>query len=260
MSSIIKTNEIQNSSGGADVKIQALKHPSSSSNNITLASTGIVTMASGNGYRLNSIQTFTDPSANGTATNTWTKPANVNAVLVYVTGGGGGGASGDANFNHGGGGHAGGTAIKWINSNLGATEIVTVGNFGTGGTSDANGNPGSSSHFGSHCSATGGGEGIKRDSSDAVTSVGYGIGGNINIHGGFGMGQGPNHIEAESAPRNGGASFWGGGGMGAHDYNNYYATTGLAYGSGGGGGHHSGTYKAGKEGHEGIIVVWEYIG
>lgn len=46
MSSIIKANEIQNSSGGADVKIQALKHPSSSSNNLVLASDGSVTIAS----------------------------------------------------------------------------------------------------------------------------------------------------------------------------------------------------------------------
>lgn len=45
MSSIIKANEIQNSSGGADVKIQTLKHPNSSSNNLVLSSTGKVTTA-----------------------------------------------------------------------------------------------------------------------------------------------------------------------------------------------------------------------
>ena len=44
MSSIIKANEIQNSSGGADVKIQTLKHPSSSSNNLVLASDGSATI------------------------------------------------------------------------------------------------------------------------------------------------------------------------------------------------------------------------
>jgi len=44
MSSIIKANEIQNSSGGADVKIQTLKHPSSSSNNLVLASNGDVSI------------------------------------------------------------------------------------------------------------------------------------------------------------------------------------------------------------------------
>ena len=43
MSSIIKANEIQNSSGGADVKIQTLKHPSSSSNNLVLGSDGTTT-------------------------------------------------------------------------------------------------------------------------------------------------------------------------------------------------------------------------
>jgi len=44
MSSIIKANEIQNSSGGADVKIQTLKHPSSSSNNLVLGSDGNVSI------------------------------------------------------------------------------------------------------------------------------------------------------------------------------------------------------------------------
>ena len=45
MSSIIKANEIQNSSGGADVKIQTLKHPSSSSNNLVLGGDGTTTVS-----------------------------------------------------------------------------------------------------------------------------------------------------------------------------------------------------------------------
>lgn len=45
MSSIIKANEIQNSSGGADVKIQTLKHPNSSSNNLVLGSDGTTTVS-----------------------------------------------------------------------------------------------------------------------------------------------------------------------------------------------------------------------
>ena len=47
MSSIIKANEIQNSSGGAVVKMQTLKHPSASGNSITLASDGSATIANG---------------------------------------------------------------------------------------------------------------------------------------------------------------------------------------------------------------------
>jgi len=63
MSSIIKVNEIQNSSGGADVKIQTLKHPSSSSNNLVLASDG---------------------SATATLSSTSVVPASVGSSLVLV--------------------------------------------------------------------------------------------------------------------------------------------------------------------------------
>ena len=259
MSSILKTDEIQSQNGGAVVKMQTLKHPSSSSNNITLASTGIVTMASGNGYRLNSIQVFTT-----VGDNTWTKPPNVNAVLVYVTGGGGGGGAGDASYNQGGGGHGAGTAIKWITSGLGDQETAHVGNFGAGASSaGGEGGTGGTSSFGSHCSATGG-EGGRYATHNAQyknpgSASGVGTSG-IAISGGYGGGHHPNAIEGEGQGGTGGASFWGGGGGGAQQWNPYYATHGLAYGSGGGGGAHSGTYTPGYNGKEGIIVVWEYIG
>ena len=63
MSSIIKANEIQNSSGGADVKIQTLKHPSSSSNNLVLASDG---------------------SATATLSSTSVVPASVGGTMVFL--------------------------------------------------------------------------------------------------------------------------------------------------------------------------------
>lgn len=47
MTSILKTDEIQSQNGGAVVKMQTLKHPSSSGNNITLASDGSATIANG---------------------------------------------------------------------------------------------------------------------------------------------------------------------------------------------------------------------
>ena len=47
MASILKTDEIQSQNGGAVVKMQTLKHPSASGNNITLASDGSATIANG---------------------------------------------------------------------------------------------------------------------------------------------------------------------------------------------------------------------
>ena len=47
MTSILKTDEIQSQNGGAVVKMQTLKHPSASGNNITLASDGSATIANG---------------------------------------------------------------------------------------------------------------------------------------------------------------------------------------------------------------------
>ena len=47
MTSILKTDEIQSQNGGAVVKMQTLKHPSASGNNITLASDGSTTIANG---------------------------------------------------------------------------------------------------------------------------------------------------------------------------------------------------------------------
>ena len=51
-----------------------------------------------------------------TSSGTWTKPAGVIAVRVFVTGGGGGGGGHGASNDAGGGGGGAGTAIKWITS------------------------------------------------------------------------------------------------------------------------------------------------
>ena len=47
MTSILKTDEIQSQNGGAVVKMQKLKHPSASGNNLELASDGSTTIANG---------------------------------------------------------------------------------------------------------------------------------------------------------------------------------------------------------------------
>ena len=47
MSSILKTDEIQSQNGGAVVKMQTLKHPSASGNNLVLGSDGSTTITNG---------------------------------------------------------------------------------------------------------------------------------------------------------------------------------------------------------------------
>lgn len=244
-----------------DVSATNIKHANSSSNNLVLGSNGIVTMASGNGYRLNSVQVFTTA---GTHTDGYTKPPNVNAVLVYVTGGGGGGGVGTASYNKGGGGHAGGTAIKWITSGLGSTETVTVGGHGDGSNS-GNGGIGGTSSFGSHCSATGGQGGRHASNTAQYSAVGVASGGDINIDGGYGGIHHENAGSNEGGGGHGGASFWGGGGGSANSGFGVSAQGGQAYGAGGGGGMHNSAVNGidvhlGRDGHDGIVVVWEYVG
>ena len=133
------------------------------------------------------------------ATDTWTKPAGVTKVIVFVTGGGGGSGGGDSNGRAGGGAA---TIIKTITSGLGATEAVTVGAGGTAGGTGGGGSAGGAggtTSFGSHCSAGGGpggggayGQG-SQTTSGAVANVDFSIGG------------------SDGGDHNGGGSFWGGG-------------------------------------------------
>ena len=228
----------------------------------TTSLTGI--LSGGGGYRLNSIQTFDTAGS-----NTWTKPANVNAVLVYVTGaGGGGGAAGNA-YDSGGGGGAGGTAIKWITSGLGATETVTIGAGGTGAGNDSsttgqydNGNSGGTSSFGSHCSATGGTGGYNGNAGHCQGGLGgVGSSGDINLNGEDGF-RGQDTSNDWNWQGHGGSSFWGGAG----DVNNYAtnAASGSDHGSGGPGGsvkdNDASKIEKGSNGAGGFVVVWEYIG
>jgi hypothetical protein len=210
-------------------------------------------------------------SITATGSTTWTKPAGVTAIMVYITGAGGGGGGGNPNYNSRGGGGAGGTAIKWITSGIGSTETVTIGTGGTagagntGGSDGGDGTRGVTSSFGSHFSATGGYGGVVEATmiSYVDSDRGNGVSGDINIFGGDGQNyQGGQAHTDEAGGSIGGGSYWGTGGMGGHSNGSAPGRPGRAYGSGGGGGDQiaSGAAGAGGDGKSGICVIYTYIG
>jgi len=95
-----------------------------------------------------------------TASGTFTVPAGVTAIKVYLVGGGGAGAgaavTSSTTYSAGVGGGGGGGLISYITGlTPGNTVSVTVGAGGTG-TSGGAGSSGGTTSFGSYCSATGG--------------------------------------------------------------------------------------------------------
>lgn len=195
-----------------------------------------------------------------TSSGTYTKTTGTTKALVICTGGGGGGAH--AGTSAGSGGSAGGTAILWLTSGLGATETVTIGAGGSGGQALAGGSStlpvaGGASSFGSHCSATGGGAGNGIYS----TAGGTGSGGLINLTGGAGGTPSATYNASSSITGGmGGTTIWGGAGggkaQGTAQYGPVLDATG--YGAGGGGGTGAVGQYSGSAGKSGIVVVFEY--
>jgi hypothetical protein len=209
------------------------------------------------------VQYFT---ASGAAT--YTPTAGTNSIIVEVigAGGGGGGAptTGAGQVACGGSGGGGGYARKRITSSFSGV-TVTVGAKGTGGTAGANpGNAGGTSSFGALVSATGGGAGSAGSAGSPPVTVGCGSNGsgssgdiNLEAIGGIIIIQQVSTTVQSSPP--GYAPYYGGIGVG-------YTTSqggfgGRNKGSGGTGGINSASQassRAGGDGTDGMVIVWEY--
>lgn len=214
--------------------------------------------------RLKSVQVFT-------ATNTYTKPAGISTILVEMVGGGGGGggcATAATNSAAAGGGSGANYARKLI-TNPSATHAVTVGAKGAGGTAGANdGGNGTQSSFDALCIAKGG-LGGKADTVAAGPRVGgngalnglSGDVGDVHVYGTTG-GPGMALAAAQAISGFGGMSGlgFGGGARGVRATQAGGIPTTDSWGAGGSGACilSGGASQAGGDGHDGIVIVWEY--
>ena len=228
---------------------------------VSTSSLNISGSGGGSGQGLQSVQTFTSGG-------TWTKPAGVDSVMIYVTGGGGGGGgTTDLDDPGNGGGASGGTAITFLDVSAISSATITVGGGGSG-NADGTGTAGSNSSWadGTNTITGNGGAGGAEQTGFSTAGVG-GTGGSassgdINVTGGDGssgsMGNSDTSIQEQGGTGgDGGASYWGGGGRGGNNSSSAAnGTAGSAYGSGGGGG--NGDAGNGAAGADGIIVVYEY--
>jgi len=249
--------------------LQSFPAPGSDGNVLT-ASSGAWTSAAAAGGGFKSMQVFrvtdaTPPYAGNTAT--WTKPAGIKTVKVYVTGGGGGAGSIKNTSFAGYGGAAGGTSVKVIDVTSISSETVTLGKGGDAANSTTNdtdvGLTGGTSSFGSHCSATGGqGGGASTDTfGNVIAYPGEGVGGDLNLRGGPPLGQSNNSSGVYYRGSPGGSSFWGNSGQTQGSYPTGYdeiPDSGLDGAGGGGGQYGSSNAHNGGSGGGGIVVVEEY--
>lgn len=181
-----------------------------------------------------------------TESGTWTVPANVTSVDVFLMGGGGGGGGGvdysssSGGWSHeayGGGGGAGRIKKQTLSVSAGTTIAITVGAGGAGGTSQSgesgslsgtNGGNGGTTSFGSSLSAAGG-EGGKGATGTSYYNQTGGDGGSGSAGGGGGWG----HSGAGGSGGNG--DYCGGGGAGC-SFSGVSASAGNGGTYGGGGG------------------------
>lgn len=205
-------------------------------------------VGSSGGYQ--SVQVFT-------AGGTWNRPAGISLVRIICVGAGGGagGTTSGGGTSCSGGGGGGGTALLTLDVSAISSATVTIGSGGAGGASGGStGSTGGTSSFGAHCSATGGagGDGMGSVSSDTAPggAGGTGASGDVNIPGGYG---------GVGIARGGNQTCLAGGGGNMLCPSTGYNTNATALGYGVGGSGIAGGGIAGRNGSDGIIIVYEYL-
>ena len=241
--------------GNFDVPLGALDNvpPSNDASALTTGTLADARLPSNIGG-FKSFQSFVGSYATG-GTYTWTRPAGITKVRVYVIGGGGGGYSVSSNSQASGG--AGGLSIAMVDVTNISSVTVTLGNGGTGSNSGSTrGGTAGTSSFGSYVTATGGYGGISGlppydggQGGVGTTAVGGAVLSALNITGNGGHRSGG----ANSHP-NGGSSFFGGGGIGAHTDSNILSQQHGQFGGGAGCSQYSHVINGGA----GVVYVEEY--
>jgi len=181
-----------------------------------------------------------------TSTTTWSKPAGLEYVTVWVCGAGGNGGAGSASSDSGGGGGAGGCGFEMLDSTeLAATSTILVGvSTGAGGVSS----------FSSFCTANSGTNANADDPGTGGTASSC----DINLTGQGGSG-GVALSSGDLSGAAGGSSHFGGGGNGGLSPSGNGGAGGT-YGGGGGGGAGSASSGngSGGTGAQGVVIVTEY--
>jgi hypothetical protein len=141
-----------------------------------------------------------------TSTQSWTAPADVYSVEVFmVSGGGGGGGFTVMDGAAGGGGGGGGFLRTNLEVSPSTSYTLTVGAGGSAGGSSSNGADGAATSFGSLLSIPGGGKGSWQGGQITSGACGGGHGiGNSPAYGGHGGGmgsipRGPSTVQTQSA-------------------------------------------------------------
>jgi hypothetical protein len=134
-----------------------------------------------------------------TSTGSFTTPANVTSVEIFLVGGGGasGGLNATASVRSSGGGGGGGVISRFITVTPSTAYTITIGAGGTG-NSGANGSNGSDTTFGLLAIATGGGGG-QAPAGAAVTPRATGGGSSGTTFAGSGGGAGGHSVMNDAA-------------------------------------------------------------
>ena len=208
---------------------------------------GVVSKTELSKNKLKNIYQFTSVGA-----TTYTKSGpDVKKLHVIVCGGGGGGRG----YAESGG--AGGYAERVIDATGISTVTVTVGGGGGGGAYFGFSGSGGTTSFGSYVSASGG-TGANAHIQHNGGPGGLGSNGNINSYGGGGGGH--NNMDQynnSSAPGLGGASYFGGMTPSAHSSGTQPDTV-ASWGAGGVAVSASHNGQGGRNGRQGICIVYEY--